>query len=320
MARNNLSRGTDGFSLARMRDVVTDSVDKLTTAMSKQGAVFDTDAFENDLRALVLKYFGKPTASSSSIPDPYFSSASAVESATVPPRPNYNLAADILISAHQLYVDNNVKEAIQMMANVLEADGIQELISALEETNLNTDVSVLAALAADEQPIAEVSDSHSTEASSDDADDSTTDGSEDDEPPVEEHEPSDEDDIDTGSLNEEEGEPEVSDFEDEDGISEADIHTAPEVSSASLTDPVSDEEMDDIVSEVAAKATQFRTNKTTANTTPAAQQAKPAAKPVTAAAAPKPLSREERAFLNKISLSGDKQYRTIAKSMETEAA
>ena len=155
-ARRNRSNNDGSFSLANMRDSFVSALDSLTKDISRQTTI-DVDAFETDLRNLVIRY-GKGLSADSVGQFYQEASVNDVSSGVnIPeiPKPKYNLAADVIVAAYDLYTEGKTRESVQMLANALESDGIQELISALTITNTSTEVAILASLG-DIDPNAEV--------------------------------------------------------------------------------------------------------------------------------------------------------------------
>lgn len=298
---NNTSRRTDSFSLAKMRDTFTDVTDKLVKEIRRQNPDINADNFETDLRTLVLRYGNGITIGNSD----YFTGASVEVTPPSIPQHEHCLAADVIAAAYFFYEDGKTKEAVSLMASALETQGMAELANALYEANSNTQLAVEAALSAEllsniEDPSDELSEEEvidsPTTANLDSDSDSDSD-SEDSEEPVDSEDSNEDvpvDDSDDFDESDESDESDDSDDSDDSELSsesesdaDADEGTESEPTEESTSEEGSD--LDEVVADV------FSSVKSKVNGK---------------------MSREERTLLNKISLSGSKQFRNLARTYE----
>lgn len=263
------------FSLVKMREVITECSDKLGKSIAKQNPEIDIDTLENDLRGLVMKHGNNAVAETTSVKEEV--DASVVQA-------NYNLAADVICLAYNNYKKGKVKASLELLAAAMESDGINELVMALNNTNSETEVAY-AALAA-----------------SMDEDDGEEDGMEvidedeidayDDEDEIDASDDEDGEDEDEETDNDEDGDDEETD-NDEDEIDASDDEDD-DMNDGDEDDDMNDDE-EDADSEGTEEIISTLTNKIISRN--------------------KKLPTEQRAFLNRLSLSGRKKHRAIANNL-----
>lgn len=270
------SRKAGKFSARKMNTVIDEVVDKLDRSIRKQNPDADVDAIESDIRALVMKHGG----------------GSSIESTASAAGHEYNLAADVICLAHEKFTAGDISGCLELCAAAMQTDDIKTLVATLNEVNENTDVNfkALADMADGDGDEEEEDDS----SSDDDEDDSEEDGdSEDDDSGENETTSSDEEEPEEPEEPDEETTASDDDEDDTDGEAEDDDTDEAEDTDADDTDGEAededeDEDDDEINSAIANVTASFTANK---------------------------MSNEQRALLNKLSLTGKPAQRKLARAI-----
>jgi hypothetical protein len=214
---------------------------------------------------------------------------SSIESTASISGHEYNLAADVICLAHEKFTAGDISGCLELCAAAMQTDDIKTLVATLNEVNENTDVNfkALADMADGDGDEDEDDDSSSDEDNTDEDDSEEDDDSEGDDTGDNETTSSDDEEEPEEPEEESEEETTASD-DDEDDTDEAEDDDTDGEDTDKTDDEDEDEDDDEINSAIANVTASFTANK---------------------------MSNEQRALLNKLSLTGKPAQRKLARAI-----
>jgi hypothetical protein len=144
---------TKDFSLLNIKDTFDESSESLLGAIQKYNPNVDLDAFDMELRQLVMRYGrGGYTTSLAE------STASLEET-----KPVFIEAGDVLVLAHEAWKNGHKKEALKLFVTAQDCDGMNDLMDAIHLNNSKSAIGTVASSNSDDDSEEDNSDEESNE-------------------------------------------------------------------------------------------------------------------------------------------------------------